>query len=101
MNRDTPVDRYLVAHCLWETHVTGAVLCDFMMPPSHFFLVLPTTATGRSTTTMCAAFVRAGFCGTWQEAFRMIKEKRPVVRLNKKMKAALAQWQDKYVLKKD
>jgi len=54
---------------------------------------------GRSTTCMCAAAVRAGLFATWQEAFEAIKVGRPVVKLNAKMRGALAAWQEKYCKK--
>lgn len=54
---------------------------------------------GRSTCTMCAAFVRAGLYSTWEAAFEAIKEKRHVVRLNRKMKNALIEWTDLYCKK--
>uniref|UniRef100_A0A7S2W2M2 Tyrosine specific protein phosphatases domain-containing protein n=1 Tax=Rhizochromulina marina TaxID=1034831 RepID=A0A7S2W2M2_9STRA len=51
---------------------------------------------GRSTCTMCAAFVRAGFYDDWKGAFEAIKIERPVVRLNKAMKRALEDWTTKF-----
>jgi protein-tyrosine phosphatase len=54
---------------------------------------------GRSTTTMCAALVKSGMFTSWQEAFNAIKPGRPVIKLNTKMKNALAQWQQKYAKK--
>ena len=54
---------------------------------------------GRSTCTMCAAFVRAGLYDTWQAAFEAIKEKRSCVRLNGKMRRALTQWTERYCKK--
>mmetsp|Transcript_34593 Transcript_34593/g.98423 ORF Transcript_34593/g.98423 Transcript_34593/m.98423 type:complete len:267 (-) Transcript_34593:141-941(-) len=52
---------------------------------------------GRSTTTMCACLVRAGLYKDWEEAFHAVKKSRPVVKLNSKMRRALAEWQEKYV----
>mmetsp|Transcript_126412 Transcript_126412/g.393427 ORF Transcript_126412/g.393427 Transcript_126412/m.393427 type:complete len:252 (-) Transcript_126412:108-863(-) len=49
---------------------------------------------GRSTTVMCACLVKAGLFKTWQDAFDAIREKRKVVKLNSRMRAALAAWQD-------
>jgi len=51
---------------------------------------------GRSTTVLCACLVRAGHHPTWQQAFEAIRQRRPVVRLNFKMKTALAEWQKRY-----
>lgn len=53
---------------------------------------------GRSTTLMCAALVRAGLFGTWQEAFEKgIKPGRSVCKLNRRMRNALTEWQKTYV----
>jgi len=53
---------------------------------------------GRSTTMMCACLVKAGLYSNWQEAFEKgIKPGRPVCKLNKRMREALAQWQTEYV----
>lgn len=53
---------------------------------------------GRSTTVMCAAMVRAGLYGTWEEAFEKgIRPGRPVCKLNRLMRTALAEWQRVYV----
>eukprot|EP00310_Coccolithus_braarudii_P011056 CAMPEP_0183364624 /NCGR_PEP_ID=MMETSP0164_2-20130417/81078_1 /TAXON_ID=221442 /ORGANISM="Coccolithus pelagicus ssp braarudi, Strain PLY182g" /LENGTH=202 /DNA_ID=CAMNT_0025539961 /DNA_START=66 /DNA_END=674 /DNA_ORIENTATION=- len=48
---------------------------------------------GRSTTVMVACLVRAGFFSSWEDAFVAVKNRRPVVALNKKMRTALNQWQ--------
>lgn len=49
---------------------------------------------GRSTTMMCAALVKAGMYNTWQDAFEKgIKPRRPVCKLNSKMKKNLSEWQ--------
>lgn len=57
---------------------------------------------GRSTTTMCAALVKAGLFPTWQDAFEKgIKPQRSVCKLNKRMREALQKWQDLYVDKKE
>ena len=56
---------------------------------------------GRSTTIMVAALVRAGLFNTWEEAFEEgVKPKRPVCKLNKKMRTALTEWQNTYVFQK-
>lgn len=52
---------------------------------------------GRSTTTMLACLVRAGLFKTWEDAFDAVKKKRSVVKLNSRMRRALAEWQDTYV----
>lgn len=53
---------------------------------------------GRSTTVMCAALVKAGLFGTWEEAFeRGIKPGRRVCKLNGQMRRALTEWQRDYV----
>jgi len=49
---------------------------------------------GRSTTVLCACLVKAGLFRTWEEAFAAIKAKRRVVKLNARMRAALASWQE-------
>lgn len=55
---------------------------------------------GRSTTIMVAALVRAGLFQTWEEAFEVgVKPKRPVCKLNKKMRRSLTLWQNEYVLR--
>lgn len=47
---------------------------------------------------MCAALVKAGLFATWEEAFEKgIKPGRSVCKLNKRMKAALTEWQRIYV----
>jgi len=51
---------------------------------------------GRSTTVLVAAVVRAGLFNTWEEAFEAVKKKRPVVRLNSKMRSALTKWATEY-----
>lgn len=48
---------------------------------------------GRSTTIICAALVKAGRFENWRDAFAACKLRRPVVRLNAKMRAALETWQ--------
>lgn len=53
---------------------------------------------GRSTTVMCACLVKAGLFSTWEEAYEKgIKPKRPVCKLNTRMKQNLTTWQEKYV----
>eukprot|EP00667_Euglena_gracilis_P020309 EG_transcript_21945 len=51
---------------------------------------------GRSTTVMCAVLVTAGVAATWQDAFKLCQAARPVVLLNKRMRAALTEWQAKW-----
>mmetsp|Transcript_77068 Transcript_77068/g.150970 ORF Transcript_77068/g.150970 Transcript_77068/m.150970 type:complete len:268 (-) Transcript_77068:271-1074(-) len=51
---------------------------------------------GRSTTSMCAALVRAGLFDSWEAAFEACKKERPVVKLNGKMRKALTDWFSKY-----
>ncbi len=48
---------------------------------------------GRSSTVMCAALVDSKMASDYKEAFKMIQAKRPIVRLNRKMIAALEEWQ--------
>ena len=53
---------------------------------------------GRSTTVMCACLVKAGLFATWQEAFEVgIRPKRPVCKLNRRMRQNLTAWQALYV----
>lgn len=53
---------------------------------------------GRSTTMMCACLVKAGLFKTWEEAFEQgIKPRRPVCKLNRRMKQNLTEWQALYV----
>lgn len=57
---------------------------------------------GRSTTVMCACLVKAGLFRTWEEAFEVgIKPRRPVCKLNRRMKQALTEWQQLYVEPRD
>lgn len=56
---------------------------------------------GRSTCAMVAALVKAGLFATWEEAFAACKPRRPVIKLNAKMRAALALWQREYMHGKD
>ena len=42
---------------------------------------------------LVAAVVKAGLFRDWEAAFEAIKVNRPVVRLNSKMRKALATWQ--------
>jgi len=51
---------------------------------------------GRSTTLLCAALICSNEAKTVDEAFMMIKEKRPIVRLNTMMRKALEEWFDQY-----
>jgi len=51
---------------------------------------------GRSTTALCAALVKAGYHRTWQDAYAFISTKRPCVKLNAKMRAALESWQAEF-----
>lgn len=51
---------------------------------------------GRSTTIMCAALVKAGKFDNWRDAFAACKVRRPAVKLNAKMRAALEAWQAQY-----
>mmetsp|Transcript_33104 Transcript_33104/g.55459 ORF Transcript_33104/g.55459 Transcript_33104/m.55459 type:complete len:260 (-) Transcript_33104:78-857(-) len=50
---------------------------------------------GRSTCVLCAALVVAGKFANYADAFEAIKKKRPVARLNHKMRRALRRWQAK------
>lgn len=53
---------------------------------------------GRSTTVMCAALVKAGAFATYEEALEEgIRPGRPCCKLNKMMRASLAEWQWLYV----
>jgi hypothetical protein len=53
---------------------------------------------GRSTTLMCACLVKAGLFETWQEALEHgIQPKRPVCKLNRRMRQVLTQWQARFV----
>ncbi len=53
---------------------------------------------GRSTTVMCACLVKAGLFPTWEEAFEKgIKPRRPVCKLNQRMRENLAGWQAQFV----
>ncbi len=53
---------------------------------------------GRSTTVMCAALVKAGLFKNWEDALEKgIKPGRPVCKLNRRMKAALSEWQAIYI----
>lgn len=47
---------------------------------------------GRSTTMLCAALIYDGHADTVEAALALIKEKRPIVRLNAKMRRSLALW---------
>jgi len=53
---------------------------------------------GRSTCVMVACLVQAGLFASWESAFAACKQKRKVVSLNKKMRTALTEWQDTYVI---
>jgi len=53
---------------------------------------------GRSTTTMCAALVKAGLFENWKDAFEKgIKPQRSCCKLNSAMRKSLTQWQEQYV----
>jgi protein-tyrosine phosphatase len=57
---------------------------------------------GRSTTVVCACLVKAGLFRTWEEAFEKgIKPKRPVCKLNRRMRQNLTKWQEVYVNPRD
>ena len=57
---------------------------------------------GRSTTVMCACLVKAGLFRTWEEAFQQgIQPQRSVCKLNRRMRQALTQWQERYVNSRD
>jgi hypothetical protein len=51
---------------------------------------------GRSTTVLVAALVKHGCFATWQQAFAHCQAKRPCVKLNAKMRAALADWASEF-----
>mmetsp|Transcript_32801 Transcript_32801/g.104504 ORF Transcript_32801/g.104504 Transcript_32801/m.104504 type:complete len:255 (+) Transcript_32801:89-853(+) len=51
---------------------------------------------GRSTTVMLACLVRAGLFSDWRDAFEAVVERRPVCRLNSKMRKALDTWEARY-----
>ena len=55
---------------------------------------------GRSTCVMVACLVAAGLFADWEAAFAACKAKRKVVSLNKKMRRALTEWQERYVVAK-
>mmetsp|Transcript_69019 Transcript_69019/g.173904 ORF Transcript_69019/g.173904 Transcript_69019/m.173904 type:complete len:254 (+) Transcript_69019:74-835(+) len=52
---------------------------------------------GRSTTVMCACLVKQGLFKSWEDAFVAVKKKRPVVKLNSRMRQALTTWQETYI----
>jgi protein-tyrosine phosphatase len=53
---------------------------------------------GRSATVAAACLVRAGLFPTWRSAFEEgIRPARPVCRLNRRMRRALTEWQERYV----
>lgn len=82
----TPSQLEKAANFAVEAHKTGPVLIHC----AH--------GRGRSTTTMCAALVRAGLFPTWKEAFEKgIKPARSVCKLNSAMKISLTEWQETYV----
>eukprot|EP00928_Gymnodinium_smaydae_P063166 TRINITY_DN46834_c0_g1_i1.p1 TRINITY_DN46834_c0_g1~~TRINITY_DN46834_c0_g1_i1.p1 ORF type:complete len:261 (+),score=58.35 TRINITY_DN46834_c0_g1_i1:113-895(+) len=56
---------------------------------------------GRSTTVMCACLVRAGLYKTWEEAFEGIRQKRKVVKLNKRMREVLTAWELRFGSKRN
>jgi hypothetical protein len=47
---------------------------------------------GRSTTMMIACMRREGLCSSVEEGLQLIRQKRPVCKLNSQMRAALAKW---------
>jgi protein-tyrosine phosphatase len=68
--------------------------CDILVHCAH--------GRGRSTTVMCACLVKAGLFRTWQEAFEQgIQPKRPVCKLNRRMRQNLTKWQEAYVNPRD
>eukprot|EP00968_Pinguiococcus_pyrenoidosus_P021602 scaffold2850_cov235-Pinguiococcus_pyrenoidosus.AAC.15 len=56
---------------------------------------------GRSTCCMVAALTKAGAFATWEDAFDACKKKRPVVKLNSKMRRALKAWAEDYQKKQE
>lgn len=75
-----------------QSSTTGGASNDVLVHCAH--------GRGRSTTVLCACLVKAGLFGTWQEAFEKgIKPKRPVCKLNRRMRQNLQKWQEEYVVK--
>lgn len=66
-------------------------------PSTHPILVHCAHGRGRSTTVLVAALVASGCFATWEEAFAHCKSKRPCVKLNAKMRAALTNWAKEYM----
>lgn len=54
---------------------------------------------GRSTCVMVACLVRAGLHATWRDAFEAVRPRRKGVKLNRKMRDALDEWQRAYARK--
>ena len=48
---------------------------------------------GRSTCVMVACLVKAGLFSHWQDAFEACKKQRKGIKLNKKMRDALDEWE--------
>lgn len=66
-------------------------------PSTHPILVHCAHGRGRSTTVLVAALVASGCFATWEGAFAHCKSKRPCVKLNAKMRAALTTWANEYI----
>jgi len=91
-------DSYLLLRCWDGVPPTVAQLqraAEFAVRRSSVGDVLVHCAhgRGRSTTVACACLVKAGLFGNWEEAFQAIQKKRHVVKLNKRMRSVLAEWQ--------
>jgi len=98
--------RYLLLRCwdgvpptaaeLEEAAVFAAMAASDHANGTKHIMVHCAHGRGRSTTVMLACLVRAGLYRDWQSAFEAVKRKRPVCRLNSKMREALAAWQSRY-----
>jgi hypothetical protein len=74
----------------------GGMVQTETSPSTHPILVHCAHGRGRSTTVLVAALVASGCFATWEEAFAHCKAKRPCVKLNAKMRAALTSWANEY-----
>ena len=51
---------------------------------------------GRSVTVMCACLLKSGHVGTFNEAMKIIKSKRPKVKMNSRQNAMFKAWLEEH-----
>eukprot|EP00891_Asterochloris_glomerata_P004794 jgi/Astpho2/4794/e_gw1.00067.240.1_t len=83
----------------WDTHGPDPVLIEDAVQwaaqqrrAGHPVFVHCAHGHGRSTVVLCAALVEFGIAKTFEEAFQLIQNERPRVKLNVRQRKALEDW---------